>query len=398
MVRPACFYGFEYTVSNNEFVLPLTKDLLKFHSRWNERSLKPYTDELFDLWAENGIDGLLDTQLQGPTLTRFGIIPDDRKSADRIIGLLPTYKAIFNRSDVQVYRADGHIYIDVPWQTDQVYLGDILIDDEFDRELNMPQAIPVAIGMDIYRQTYFADLSRTPHLLVAGTGRTAFLHGIIISLLLSHAPEEIELYLCGQRRSEFDRYSQIPYCQVSMDPEEELALLEDLNAEVDRRYAAMYDSRCRTIYDFNRRAGLMKHLIVVIEEYANLAATGKRHAASLLMRLSEMAAACGIHVITASEKSVYFRPIRDSFPARVCLRTDTVADSYVMIDRKGAEKLGKKGMLYYLDGSSPTPYLLQSGGITTKEIRTVVSAIMDNFEEPEEKVKGPSLWDKLFSR
>ena len=333
-------------MNNKDFVLPLTKDLLKYHTRWNERSLKPYTDELFDLWAENGIDGLLDTQLQGPTLTRFGIIPDDRRSADRIIGLLPTYKAIFNRNDVQVYRADGHIYIDVPWQTDQVYLGDILTDGEFDRELSTPQGIPSAIGMDIYRQSYFEDLSQTPHLLVAGLGRTAFLHGIIISLLLSHTPEEIELYLCGQRRSEFSRYSEIPYCQISSDAAEELELLEDLQAEVDRRYTALFDSRCRTIYDFNRRAGLMKHLIVIIEEYSNLAAHGKKRTASLVTNLAEMSSACGIHVIVCSEKSVYFRDIRNSFPSRVCLRTDSIADSYVMIDRKGAEKLGKKGMLY----------------------------------------------------
>ena len=385
-------------MNNKDFVLPLTKDLLKYHTRWNERSLKPYTDELFDLWAENGIDGLLDTQLQGPTLTRFGIIPDDRRSADRIIGLLPTYKAIFNRNDVQVYRADGHIYIDVPWQTDQVYLGDILTDGEFDRELSTPQGIPIAIGMDIYRQSYFEDLSQTPHLLVAGLGRTAFLHGIIISLLLSHTPEEIELYLCGQRRSEFSRYSEIPYCQISSDPAEELELLEDLQAEVDRRYTALFESRCRTIYDFNRRAGLMKHLIVIIEEYSNLAAHGKKRTASLVTNLAEMSSACGIHVIVCSEKSVYFRDIWNSFPSRVCLRTDSIADSYVMIDRKGAEKLGKKGMLYYVDGTSQPPYLLQSGIVSVKEIRAVVSAILDNFEDPSARVKEPTLWEKLFAR
>ena len=385
-------------MNNKDFVLPLTKDLLKYHTRWNERSLKPYTDELFDLWAENGIDGLLDTQLQGPTLTRFGIIPDDRRSADRIIGLLPTYKAIFNRNDVQVYRADGHIYIDVPLQTDQVYLGDILTDGEFDRELSTPQGIPIAIGMDIYRQSYFEDLSQTPHLLVAGLGRTAFLHGIIISLLLSHTPEEIELYLCGQRRSEFSRYSEIPYCQISSDPAEELELLEDLQAEVDRRYTALFESRCRTIYDFNRRAGLMKHLIVIIEEYSNLAAHGKKRTASLVTNLAEMSSACGIHVIVCSEKSVYFRDIKNSFPSRVCLRTDSIADSYVMIDRKGAEKLGKKGMLYYVDGTSQPPYLLQSGIVSVKEIRAVVSAILDNFEDPSARVKEPTLWEKLFAR
>ena len=385
-------------MSIDEFVLPLTKDLLKYHTRWNERSLKPYTDELFDLWAENNVDGLLDTQLQGPTLTRFGIIPDDRRSADRIVSLLPTYKAIFNRSDIQVYRADGHIYIDVPWQTDQVYLGDILTDGEFDRELSTPQGIPIAIGMDIYRQSYFEDLSQTPHLLVAGLGRTAFLHGIIISLLLSHTPEEIELYLCGQRRSEFSRYSEIPYCQISSDPAEELELLEDLQAEVDRRYTALFESRCRTIYDFNRRAGLMKHLIVIIEEYSNLAAHGKKRTASLVTNLAEMSSACGIHVIVCSEKSVYFRDIRNSFPSRVCLRTDSIADSYVMIDRKGAEKLGKKGMLYYVDGTSQPPYLLQSGIVSVKEIRAVVSAILDNFEDPSARVKEPTLWEKLFAR
>ena len=385
-------------MNNKDFVLPLTKDLLKYHTRWNERSLKPYTDELFDLWAENGIDGLLDTQLQGPTLTRFGIIPDDRRSADRIIGLLPTYKAIFNRNDVQVYRADGHIYIDVPWQTDQVYLGDILTDGEFDRELSTPQGIPIAIGMDIYRQSYFEDLSQTPHLLVAGLGRTAFLHGIIISLLLSHTPEEIELYLCGQRRSEFSRYSEIPYCQISSDPAEELELLEDLQAEVDRRYTALFESRCRTIYDFNRRAGLMKHLIVIIEEYSNLAAHGKKRTASLVTNLAEMSSACGIHVIVCSEKSVYFRDIRNSFPSRVCLRTDSIADSYVMIDRKGADKRGKKGMLYYVDSTSQPPYLLQSGIVSVKEIRAVVSAILDNFEDPSARVKEPTLWEKLFAR
>ena len=89
---------------------------------------------------------------------------------------------------------------------------------------------------------------------------------------------------------------------------------------------------------------------------------------------------------------------RDSFPARVCLRTDSVADSYVMVDRKGAEKLGKKGMLYYLDGSSSTPYLLQSGSVTAKEIRAVISAVMDNFDDPDKKEKGPSFWEKLFAR
>ena len=113
------------------FTLPATRDLLKYHTRWNDQALTPYIDDLLDLWAENDVHGVLDVCMQGPMLTRFGIVPDDMKSASRIMKLEPLYRYIFLRKDIKVYRSEGRVYIDVPWQRDPVWLGDLLTSREF---------------------------------------------------------------------------------------------------------------------------------------------------------------------------------------------------------------------------------------------------------------------------
>ena len=111
------------------FILPNARDLLKFHTRWNDRALNPYIEDLIDLWAENDIEGTLDVSIQGPMMTRFGIVPADMRSAGRIIKLESTYRYLFRKKDIRVYRRDGRIYIDVPWQRDPVWLGDLLTGD-----------------------------------------------------------------------------------------------------------------------------------------------------------------------------------------------------------------------------------------------------------------------------
>ena len=86
------------------FTLPDTRDLLKYHTRWNDQALTPYIEDLLDLWAENDVHGVLDVCMQGPMMTRFGIKPDDMKSASKIMKLESLYKYIFLRKDIQVYR------------------------------------------------------------------------------------------------------------------------------------------------------------------------------------------------------------------------------------------------------------------------------------------------------
>ena len=159
------------------FTLPDTRDLLKYHTRWNDQALTPYIDDLLDLWAENDVHGVLDVCMQGPMLTRFGIVPDDMKSASRIMKLEPLYRYIFLRKDIKVYRSEGRVYIDVPWQRDPVWLGDLLTSREFESS----QGLPLAIGMNIYRDCIMHELTEVPHLLVGGnpsSGLDEFLVGL----------------------------------------------------------------------------------------------------------------------------------------------------------------------------------------------------------------------------
>lgn len=377
------------------FILPAVRDTLKYHTRWNEKSMQPYIDELMDLWAENNIEGVLDVSVQGPMMTRFGIVPDDMKSAGQIIKLESTYKVLFHQRGLHVYRRDGHIYIDVPWQRDTVYLGDLLDCEEYAHS----QGLPVAIGMNLYRDCILDDMTDIPHLLVAGgagSGLPEFLQGILLSVLLRCTPDDIDLYLCASHVLNFEEFSSLPYCHIVPTARKTLNMLEELSEEVDRRYAQFYRYGCHSIYQFNERGGIMRHRFIMITDYSLLTSLGKQASMAYLLRLAQLSGPCGIHLVVAAATPSSLRGLRESFPARVCMKVSSAADSYTILEQKGAEKLKRRGELYYLDGHDPEPLLLQAGSVTSREIHLVVDGLRANyingrrqsiFEEIEEDVK-----------
>lgn len=383
------------------FKLPRPQDIFRKHEEWAQKSLKPYTEELLDLWAENNIDGLLDVQLQGPSLTRFGIVPDNPRSAGRILELAPTYRGIFGRSDVRVYRGEGRIYIDIPWKMDDVYLGDLICSEEFRRS----EGLALSVGLDIYRDAYIDDLTDVPNLIVVGShsqGRKNFLNSCVSSVLSAHTPDEIELCLCCGQHSELECFRKLSqYVGVFTDGREMISLLSALNEEADRRYEALYRTRCRDIYDFGETGGKMKHLFILISEYEDLTAISKKTADRLLRRLLELGGNCGIHFVLSSEHAGALRGVMDLVPARVCFKTDTMRESFAVLDRRGAERLSRKGSLLYQDGFSPAPFQLQSGLVTAKEMRALSDALAANFSEPSRhgmaRRRGSLLLSRLFS-
>ncbi len=380
----------------SEFVFPRIREVLRTHLKWSQRNLKPYTDEMRIIFDENGIRARILSQIQGPFMTRIEVVPADARSASTILQLAPTFRMVFRRSDMQIFRRDGHIFFDVPWQNDQVYLGDNLHCAEF---LEC-RGIPVAAGMDLYRQPYINDLAGCPHLLTGGSGNSAradLLHGIILSTLLSCQPDDIELYLLGGRSPDLSRYRRLPYCHVENDPGTGLALLDELCLEMDKRRRQITVSGCTDIYDYCEHVENVKHLLVMITELEDLMDEGRRTCENALRRLARDAGPCGIHLVLSSERPVIFRSLADEFPARMCLKVDNTADSLVMLDRRGAEKLGK-GLLYYRENDTAEPVLLQCGSVTQQEIRRVVSALASNFPEEDLLPDDAGFWDKLFAR
>ena len=372
------------------FILPKTRELLKYHTRWNDQALNPYIEDLIDLWAENDIYGVLDVCMQGPMLTRFGIRPADMRSASRIMKLEKAYRYMFRRRDIRVYRYEGRIYIDVPWQRDPVWLGDLLTSREFESS----QGLPLAIGMNIYRECILHELTEIPHLMVGGnpsSGLDEFLEGLVLSVLVHQTPEEVELYLCSSGNLNFENYVELPYCHVISSIRNTMAMLSEMSRELDRRTSLLVNSRCRNIFQYNERGGNLRHRIIVITEYHKLSASNKQAAMAYILRLTELAGPCGIHLILASSDPACLHGLGESFPARVCLRVSTPRDSHILLDQKGGESLPRKGSLYYLDGTDPDPQYLQCGFITQREVRSVIDALRSNFVN----IRRRSIFDEI---
>lgn len=360
------------------FILPKAKDLLKFHTRWNDRALNPYIEDLIDLWAENDIEGTLDVSIQGPMMTRFGIMPADMRSAGRIIKLESTYRYLFRKKDIRVYRRDGRIYIDVPWQRDPVWLGDLLTSREYENS----QGLPLAIGMNIYRECVLHDLTDIPHLLIGGSpssGLDEFLEGLLMSILIHQTPDEIELFLCSSGNLGFDGYADLPYCHVIGSVRQTMSMLSEMSREIDRRSNLLQNARCRNIFQYNERGGHLKHRIIMITEYQRLFSSNKQAAMAYILRMAQLAGPCGIHLIVASSHPASLRGLRESFPARVCLKVRSAEDSVSVLDQKGGEALRHKGAVYFLDGHDPDPMYLQSGFVTPKEVSSVIDALRGNY-------------------
>ena len=360
------------------FTLPKARELLKYHSRWNDQAINPYIDDLIDLWAENDIEGVLDVSIQGPMMTRFGIRPRNMKSAERIIRLEPTYRFIFRRKDIRVYRNAGRVYIDVPWQRDPVWLGDLLTS----REYTNSQGLPLAIGMNIYRECVLHELTDIPHLLVGGSpssGLDEFLESLLISILMHQVPDEIELFLCSSGNLGFDGYADLPYCHVIGSVRQTMAMLSEMSREIDRRTSVIYNSGCRNIFQYNELGGSLRHRVIMITEYQRLFASNRQSAMAFILRMAELAGPCGIHLILASSHPGSLRGLWESFPARVCLKVANASDSVAILGQKGGETLRHKGAVYYLDGHDPDPQYLQSGFVTPREARRVIDALRSNY-------------------
>ena len=372
------------------FILPKTREHLKYHTRWNDSSMNPYIDDLIDLWAENDISGVVDVCIQGPMMTRIGVRPEDIRSASRIIKLEPLYRSIFRRKDLRVYRSEGHVYIDIPWQRDTVWLGDLLTSPEYESS----EGLPLAIGMNLYRECIMAELTYIPNLLVGGTpssGLSDFLQGLVLSILMRQTPEEVDLYLCASPNLSFEEYTDLPYCHVMSSVRQTMAMLSDMSAEIERRSEILQNTRCRNIFQYNERGGMMRHRIIMITEYQRLFSSNKQAAMAYILRISQLAGPCGIHLILASSKPSCLRGLKESFPARVCLKVASQADSRILLDQKGGETLPRKGSLYYLDGHSPDARLLQGGRVTSREVKSVLDVLRSNYIN----VRKRSIFDEI---
>lgn len=360
---------------------------------------------------------------EGPTYTLFEISLNNGSRMSKVKKLSDDITINLGLYGVKVIApmpGKETLGIEIPNETPKIVELTSLL--HYDDYVNSQSVLPIPIGMDVYGKYLVEDLTKLPHLLVGGAtgqGKSVFLNSVIVSLLQSKSADELQLVLIDPKRVEFSVYNPLKNAYLQhFDGIEEAVItnlddaktaLDALCGEMDRRYSLLRDTSCRNILEYNKSVDeKMPYIVVVIDEYADLAITEGKAVEQSIVRLAQKARAVGIHLILATQRpstSVITGAIKANFPARVAFRTMQRADSKTILDSDGAERLiGRGDMLFSLNGDITR---LQGTYIDNDEISQIVKNKIEHGDilpnkfsiiplEEVKNVEEPEPLDTLF--
>lgn len=277
---------------------------------------------------------------------------------------------------------NGYVYIEVPTGTETVFLGDMLIDNEFQSS----DGFTMAIGMAVDGSKHYIDIAKACHILISGmtgSGKSIVLHNLILSLLMKKDPVQMHLYIIDPKATEFEYYKNLAACTVVSEVNGAVDLLKNLCIEMDRRYSVLAAAGCRDIDSYNQKFAdrPMRRDIVFIDELSDLMSMGGKSVEGHIVRIVQKARACGIHLVIATQypvAKVVTGLIKANMPTKICLRVGTVTNSMVALDMAGGEKLMGHGDMLFLPNGSLSPVRLQGGFVSETAINNVVAGLMKN--------------------
>ncbi|MCD6422362.1 DNA translocase FtsK, partial [bacterium] len=352
--------------------------------------------------ADYGIEVEMGEINVGPTVTQFTVKPK------RGIKL----SQISSRADEIAYALAAHpirieapipgksaVGIEVPNQEQAIVrLRNLLASKVFAKEKS-PLAFP--LGKDVAGRPMVTELTRMPHLLVAGatgTGKSVFLHCMSISFLYRNSPRTLRLILVDPKRVEFILYNDIPHLltPVVSDLDKAINAFRWATEEMDRRYVLLQEAGKRNLIEYNRSAKPEKRLpyiVIIIDELADLMAQARREVEASIVRLTQMARATGIHLVLATQRpstDVITGLIKANITHRIAFQVASQIDSRTILDQAGAEKLLGRGDMLYLSADSPKPKRLQAPLVTEEEIKRVTNYLRDRQKaEYQEEILVP---------
>jgi DNA segregation ATPase FtsK/SpoIIIE-like protein len=250
--------------------------------------------------------------------------------------------------------------------------------------------LPLILGEDTIGNTVIVDLTKMPHLLVAGStgsGKSVALNAMLISLLCKRKPDELKLILIDPKRLEFAAYADIAHLlfPIITDARRAVPALRWAVQQMEERYMMMAQYGARTISDYNAMVGKHEHaqqsmsyIVIVIDELADLMMTASREIEDLIARIAQMARACGIHMIVATQRpsvDVITGLIKVNFPSRISFRVTSKIDSRTILDSSGADKLLGRGDMLFLDAGGSFLRRVHGAYVNDKEIESVIAHI-----------------------
>lgn len=312
---------------------------------------------------EFGIEGEVVGISPGPVITVFEFRPAPGIKISKIQSLVDDLALGLSAKSVRIVapipgKSVIGIEISNP-QRELVYLKDIIKSEVFK---NSTSPLTIALGKDISGNPVVADLRKMPHLLIAGStgsGKSIFLHSVIISLIYKSSPEEVKFLMIDPKRIELSVYDEIPYLlhPVVLEPKMATKALKWVVNEMERRYSLFEEVGARNLESYNEKfEEKIPYIVVIIDELADLMVISSKEVETLLTRLAQMARAAGIHLLVATQRpsvDVITGLIKVNFPARISFQVTSKVDSRTILDVQGAERLlGAGDMLFMPPGSS----------------------------------------------
>lgn len=298
-----------------------------------------------------------------------------------------------------------YVGIEVPnLRSSLVRLRPILESESFYR---FGSPLTIALGRDVSGQAVVADLASMPHLLIAGTtgsGKSVCIAALTTCLVMNNTPEDLRLVMIDPKMVELVRFNGLPhlYGKVETNLERILTVLRWTVAEMDRRYKLLEASHSRNLDTYNRKIRRRKgeeplpHIVVMIDELADLMMSAPEQTEPTLVRLAQMARATGIHLVVATQRpstDVVTGLIKANFPARMSFAVASSIDSRVILDTAGAESLLGRGDLLFLPPEAGSPIRAQGAMVTDQEIERVIT-FWQKAHAQQEQEEPP--WERML--
>jgi len=338
----------------------------------------------------------------GPTVTQYTLRPAEGIKLSRITALQNDLSLALAAHPIRIEApipGRSLVGIEIPNKSViLVRLGNLLKSVTF-RE--SPSPLTVALGRDVAGNPVYADLSRMPHLLIAGatgTGKTIGLNSLIVSLLYRNSPETLRLVLIDPKRVEFHFYNDIPHLLTPVITQADKAVnaLRWAIGEMEERFSLLEEAGARDIFSYNHKViknggEVLPFIVIIIDELADLMAARGREMEAGIVRLAQMARAVGIHLIVATQRpsvEVITGLIKANITSRIAFQVASQIDSRTILDTAGAEKLLGNGDMLYLASDFPKPRRVQGAYISEREVRRVTSYL--------KKLQKPQYDDELL--